>query len=511
MKNKNLLLCIFGALLAQSTSVQPVPQTAINAAIVGIPTAAGAILGPVIGIIKDKYDENKSGQKKPFSPVKLLFRIFLGAGTGASFGGLFAGINHWQSKKKNKNKQPFSITPQTPQERAKKAAQLKQESAKRQQEIKERFDQRKQVADKAKRDKELQEIEALKPKLVQALDADDPQIIEQLKKQNFNFNAGMDYKEKGNGYKRTWPLLTQIIDRGSSKMLEKLLTDPAIKLDLNAGDDWFCPLSLAIDQGNLTAAQLLLEAGAHPDYCSKKGVSPLVWALCRRNAAAVDLLVKYGLKLNNVDKISYALLKKDIAAIDQLFGDEKQRIAGAQDMINGITDQQVIDAEFNRVVTMFFDRIEELDNPADQKQFLDILLKYGLDTNTITRDILNQNQPYFILLIHRLARSLAKKSIDNSNAKKYESAIKLLIEKGVDCNLRFTDDETVFTARNKKIITVPNPSGLQIAVAGKCFEIADLMLQHGAQANDLALPELQQKLIGIDATTYPLLAQCINP
>ncbi|KAK2747834.1 hypothetical protein FQN55_004710 [Onygenales sp. PD_40] len=64
---------------------------------------------------------------------------------------------------------------------------------------------------------------------------------------------------------------------------------------------FYSPLSLAVEDGYATIANVLLERGANPDYQNEFGHSPLLVAVRRNNSALVNLLVNHGASINIED------------------------------------------------------------------------------------------------------------------------------------------------------------------------------------------------------------------
>lgn len=499
--SKKLSLLIVGALLTQSVSMH---AWKTNLAIFGIPTAAGAILVPVIGLAKDKV------AGKSFSGKKFAIRFIVGVGIGASVGGLSAGINHWHSKKKNKNKKPFSITPQTPQERAQKAARLKQESTKRQQEVRKRLEKQKkekaqqqQAADQAKKDKEAQEMEKIMDELETAIYTNDPEIVEKLKKQNFDFNKIVSYLSFEHANMPTnGTFLMQAIDRGATKIAAQLIDDPSLAIDLNTVVEGQTPLLRAVIKGNKEIVQKLLEKDADHQIKSAGGSTPLDIAISNGDQPLIDLLINHGAPQTLDNKLSLALQAKNLDLFDQMLTEEKARLLKKHD-----NNHLMAETLFANVADDHLPAINQMNNPADQRKFLDIVLKHGGDINAHGK---NEDYPFFAFIVDRriLFRDPTGDCADQHQ--RFDSCFKLFLEKGVNCNTKLTKCGGLrmikFDEQNE------SPTILQLTVAAKAFDLAEAMMAHGGNGDDLKTPNLQAILARIDKAHYPLLAAaCINP
>ncbi|MCA9427643.1 MAG: ankyrin repeat domain-containing protein [Candidatus Omnitrophica bacterium] len=86
------------------------------------------------------------------------------------------------------------------------------------------------------------------------------------------------------------------VDLGDATLTEKLLQEGADpNLAYSNGES---PLQRAIQAGDQEIVQLMLEAGADPNHLDSRGRSPIYAAIQRGDAQAVDLLLEHGANSN---------------------------------------------------------------------------------------------------------------------------------------------------------------------------------------------------------------------
>lgn len=320
-------------------------------------------------------------------------------------------------------------------------------------------------------------------KLAHALENNSAQEINDLAAQGFDFNQPQAYTDRHN-LDQTETALVRAIEGGKDAVVDALLKIPGI--DINTSSKWRSPILAAMDADNLPALEKLLAAGADTNVSPEFGFSPLTHALGKKDLSFADLLLKHGAIPAIDEALRLAEKRKDFAGYERLLIQERERLTANH-------DAQTAKIEFQKIVNDQISNFWDCETDAEHENLFKILRAHGMDLNAKgcrPRGL----EPLFYQWIRWLD------SPKGTYYAKYQVLSKLFVENGVDCTI----------VSSLQYYDFKNPNGLQLAVAVKAFDLAELMLKRGTPGNYLAAKEYQAILAGIDKAKYPLLAQCRN-
>ena len=113
------------------------------------------------------------------------------------------------------------------------------------------------------------------------------------------------------GYNGLTALHAAVRDKDTS-FLKELLSTEGVRVDSTC----FCggtPLGVAVEQGDIDATKLLLEAGANPDAKNEAGFSPLNIALYRLNKISRDELLSLLIGQTSLKREDLVKIEKNAA------------------------------------------------------------------------------------------------------------------------------------------------------------------------------------------------------
>ena len=358
--------------------------------------------------------------------------------------------------------------------------------------------------------------------------------MDQMNCLNYLLLKGADAnKENYNGYT---PLTAHL----SSNLFNKELLDRLLQhnVEINSPDfDGDTPLHFAVMNNNLEAVEYLLENGANTNVKNKDGITPLHIAVKEKNYDITGMLLSSGADRNtkDIDGISAVDIVKAGNDVDlfKLFSITQEDIK--RDKLLAELQQAVINNISKPAVKVIKENVD--------KGFYNRPVKQDKGTSSIDGKFVGENPTPLIAALYfgynDIAKALINIGADVNKPNNYpfysplmvaaesgnKEMVHLLLNKGADVNYQSKMDgiTALNVTTNAEISYIilqakadPNMaanaaclSALQMAVINNNYDLAEVLLKYGADANHVDCNEYKPVIANAIDTGNPAIVRLL--
>lgn len=286
-------------------------------------------------------------------------------------------------------------------------------------------------------------------------------------------------------------VLAEAIETGNISLVRDLLGQG---IDLNVlsrdfGGKGRTPLHLAVKEGQLEIADLLLFKGSDIYKCDGEGIPPINLARSSKSFKLLELLIEYGADINQPGFAGFTLLHRVVGSSqfnnndEQLEAIKKLIRLGANVNVKGSNDSKGLETTPLQYAIMTATKAKGSEN--NMVKVLSLLLDSGADINSRRNDnqtaLMHASRRGFPLVLKFLVEKGANPNIQSDdgrsalhrlaytddffNEEDHVASIKLLIEAGADLNCRTSEelgsvtpyDVAVYKEQSSEVIDLLNP------------------------------------------------------